>query len=137
MHKYKWADEFSVGNSTLDEQHKELIDILNMLQDKLMGDIQEYEVLQSLRQLQVYAAEHFALEERFMAEMQDSLPSYAQHLQEHREFTDMVNSLIMSFVQEGAAIAWKLFIFLAEWLIDHICKTDALLKGRLPQEAAS
>ena len=32
---YEWQDSFSVGNKTMDEQHKKMIGILNQLHDAM------------------------------------------------------------------------------------------------------
>lgn len=131
MEKYQWTDELSLGISALDDQHKILVSILGQLQDKLMDNMQEREVLQLLRQLQQYAAEHFALEESLMEAVRDSVPNYTAHILEHQKFITEIHSLIMNFVGEGASVAWKLFTFLAEWFLEHIKKTDHTLKDCL------
>lgn len=136
MQIYQWSDDLSVGIITIDDQHKELVRMVSKLQGKLMGGLQEHEVMDLLRQMQQYAVEHFALEERLMAPLGDIIPNYQAHLLEHQEFITMVNSSLMSFVEEGTAITWRVFIFLADWLINHIQETDLVLKDYLTVDGA-
>lgn len=135
MQSYQWSDQLSIGIEEIDLQHKNLVELLGELQQKLLSKLSDVEILEVLRRLQNYAKEHFSLEEALMEPLKAQVPNYALHISEHRNFEDTVQGLMYRFVQEGHDVAWQMFIFLGDWLVRHIQQTDAVLGRSMRQQA--
>lgn len=137
MQNYQWSEELSVGIRLIDDQHKQLVLMLGELQEKLLLQMAERDIVHVLHRLQNYAKEHFELEEGLMFDIRDDVPNYAEHMEEHRDFISNVAELMMRFVQEGNKVAWELFIFLGDWLVNHIQQTDVVLGSCLRSHGKS
>ncbi|HEY5762922.1 MAG TPA: hemerythrin domain-containing protein, partial [Rhodocyclaceae bacterium] len=72
VRKFVWQESFSVGDATIDAQHRRIIEILNLLYDLLHSDAVGEDLTNGLREvfweLHSYVAEHFAYEEQRMAD---------------------------------------------------------------------
>ena len=77
MH-YVWKPEYSVGDSKIDAQHRQLIALANFLADACEDDLDDVAVEKAFKTLFDYTRNHFSDEERYFAEL-----NY-QHLEEHR-----------------------------------------------------
>ncbi|MEQ1630208.1 MAG: bacteriohemerythrin, partial [Gallionella sp.] len=78
---FAWSEKYSVNIKAIDEQHKELVNILNRLfvaVSKREGDLVIAAILDALIN---YTQTHFALEERLMsqAKYKDLVPHIAEH----------------------------------------------------------
>ena len=62
----EWKPEYSVGSQAIDDEHREMIDLINTLRVEL-GDAADKESIERfLGDIQSGIAMHFALEERLM-----------------------------------------------------------------------
>jgi hemerythrin-like metal-binding protein len=117
MEPLEWKDSFSVGNAHLDEQHKGLIALINMLDDADMtGPV--------LEQLQIYGEEHFRDEERLMEEAgYDGLPA---HREQHAAFVEWLESAHQAQRRGEVAALLRDGVrdYLKNWLVNHILVSD-------------
>ena len=118
----EWQDEYSVGVTELDEQHKNLLNIINSL---LVGQANEYDAIQfseAISSLIHYAYVHFATEERYLA--QANYPDIKAHVLDHVGF--IMKTLELSLkVHEGTKDnRLDLLRYLEKWYSFHILGID-------------
>ncbi|MES9883051.1 MAG: bacteriohemerythrin [Sedimenticola sp.] len=117
-----WNDAYSVGVAALDEDHKELIRLLDKFQtayDYHTGD--EFERA-TLDELVTYTKNHFAHEEGVMEE--HGYPAFEEHKAKHREMALQVEGFLQDYEKRGHEALGELSSFLFRWLIEHIEGTD-------------
>ena len=59
-----WRDEFSVGVAAVDHEHREMIALINELDQAMQSDASQAAVVQALGEIYARISAHFALEER-------------------------------------------------------------------------
>jgi hemerythrin len=122
----RWTEKMSVGVQEIDDDHKELIRIINRLAADADAEERRNAVRQSLIALHRYAEFHFAREEKVMAAC--GYPGQEEHKKEHRYFVDQIGELTQRFDQgpEQAArvVNEALLTFLQDWLSHHILIED-------------
>ena len=81
----KWDDKYSVGISSIDEEHKKFIDIINKVIDAKQRTDSSKEITEILHEMNSYVLTHFANEETYMIKF--NYPEYEFHKKEHQGFT--------------------------------------------------
>ena len=119
---FKWLPDYSVNIKTIDDQHQELVNILNRLfvaVSKREGDKAIAGILDALTS---YTKTHFALEERLMreAKYKDLIP----HMEEHRKLIAQLDGLCNKHMMEEKPIYFEMLSFLKSWLREHIQGVD-------------
>lgn len=124
MDTLMWRDEYSVGYSLIDEQHKELFRRINSFGEALW-DGQGKELLAAhLRYLADYVVSHFQTEEGLMKDHQ--FPHYATHKPVHDAFVQEV-SHVLGAIADGrldTATAISVFERSCTWTRDHVRGMD-------------
>ena len=118
-----WDDNlYSMGQPTVDGQHRRLFDLINQLHDATQAGKGNEAVGAVLGSLIDYVNVHFAAEERLMAAC--GYPGLEAHRQDHARLTQRVLELQQRFQQGHAIAAVQLLDFLGEWLSSHIQCSD-------------
>jgi hemerythrin len=122
----QWTSTLSVGVPEIDEQHQELFRRIDRLLDAMLHQDRS-EVGQLLAFLHGFVLEHFAAEERLMAEVE--YPDAERHILEHREFARGLAQVEADFAAHGAtaAVVFRLEQQTVGWLMDHVYFTDVAL----------
>ncbi len=81
----EWDDKYSVGISIIDDEHKQLIGIINKAIAARQHSNNSEEIIEILNEMNKYALTHFADEEAYM--VQFDYPDYEQHRKEHQGFS--------------------------------------------------
>ncbi len=123
-----WREQLSVGNDTIDADHKYLIDIINRAEQGMAAKNLKG-LAAALESLSRYSQEHFAREEKIAkAAGYEQVPSLNQSHVALIEQLDQVKTEI-SQMQEWSPEAVERFAnLLRSWLIDHVVKEDLLMK---------
>jgi len=124
MKAFTWDQRFETGLEMVDQQHRHLVDLVNVAGNILLGGKASETELQDLfGQLADYAIYHFNEEERLMVEIGVDPRHVDAHKIQHREFlkqvTMMWNNRALS--KDPAAM---LHGFLSSWLSMHILGQD-------------
>lgn len=127
MQKIEWGERFSVGVTTLDDQHKELIRMINFLIDNQDAGADSEPVADVLQNMTQYAGYHFGTEERLM-EAYD-YPQYSSHQTEHTEFKAKATRFCMDAIAHKNALAGDVLTYLSAWLTKHILESDMKYKA--------
>lgn len=124
---FPWNKNFDTGIKDIDEQHRQLVYILNKLANSLVYD-NELETENIFQELADYAHYHFSQEEVIWAGYlgQDTL--YKDHLESHSSFLPKV----LKIKEQGAdkplqKVVEDIIQFLIRWLAFHIIDDDKRL----------
>lgn len=117
-----WKPDYSVGNKTMDDQHKVLLGMLNELFDHMAKGTGPDQLEKTFDQMTKYARSHFLEEETLMARY--GYKDIEQHKREHQVFTARISELRFKFMSGNKTMAIEVVNFLKEWLLKHICGTD-------------
>ena len=125
MRDLVWDKILSVGVDEIDDDHRRLVDLFNILNHSVTeGDAPEYlaAVLEELINCTVW---HFSHEERLM--LKYGYEGLAEHKQEHQDLINSAKELQQQILQAGKLVASKDLEFLEHWLTEHILSTDMKL----------
>ncbi|MFO0585546.1 MAG: hemerythrin family protein [Anaeromyxobacter sp.] len=118
----RWTDDLATGIEAIDAQHRGLYDAVNELHG-IMRSHELSEVSTVLEALETYAAQHFRLEEREMAEA--GYPGLAAHAGAHRAFAlEFERQRLALHPTPTASGVVELSAWLTDWLRDHVRKVD-------------
>ncbi len=124
METFVWNERFTTGLEAVDEQHHHLVDIVNLVGDILVAEHSSAEDMEAIfKQLADYARQHFATEEKLMAEVGVDPRHIASHKHHHTQFVEQV---VRMWRSRGtmANPAETLHGFLTSWLSFHILDED-------------
>lgn len=127
----EWRDEYATGVTSVDEEHKELIGLINELALELRNDLHTIENIESyLGEIHAKIAAHFALEERFMKEQ--SYRRYDSHKQDHERLLDDIREIMINY-RTGSYLKFEkaLVQHLNDWFMVHFTTHDTLMHGEL------
>ena len=131
MNDIEWGNVLSVGNDEIDDDHRLLIELFNMLNHSISeGDDPDYlaAVLEELLNCTIW---HFSHEERLM--LKYGYEDYAEHRAVHQELIKSAKSLQQKVLQEDRSLASEELEFLEKWLTEHILSTDMKLGSYLAE----
>ncbi|UZE96293.1 bacteriohemerythrin [Alkalimarinus alittae] len=117
-----WKDEYSVGIESIDNDHKNLLKLINQLQTSSLYYTGENFDKDALSELIDYTKFHFAREEKMMEE--HGYPDFEAHRQQHRKMTDSVVRKVLEYEADSEKTVEDLLEYLKSWLINHINGTD-------------
>ena len=127
MEKIIWNENFSVGIRKIDEQHKEIIRIINKLIESNEKRVDSELISETLMKMTQYALKHFKTEENLMSEY--NYPEYEKHKEEHILFRKKTVSFSLDTMSHKKEIPDEVLSYLREWWINHILVTDAKYKS--------
>lgn len=144
MGSFVWSEQFVTGISTVDEQHRRLVDLINgygelVTENRLARADQE----QALTALASYADYHFRDEDALMSETGLDPRHLESHRREHGAFLRDVELIAARALAGDDAAPVDLLDFLVHWLAYHILVQDqnmarqrrAIAAGASPTEA--
>lgn len=120
-----WSDAYRVGVDSLDRQHQQLFSLMNEVYRELKEGASSEQIKGSLDELLVAAQNHLQHEEMLMdrANYEDA----RQHKDIHAKLMIDMRRLGEHYQNTGTDQALlELVLFLKQWLISHIFKTDKL-----------
>jgi hemerythrin-like metal-binding protein len=120
----QWQDEYSVGVKELDDQHQNLLNIINSLLTETGDEYDAIKFSESISSLVHYAYVHFATEERYLSQM--NYPDIKSHILDHVGF--IMKTLELSLkANEGAKDSrLDLLRYLEKWYSLHVLGIDRL-----------
>ena len=118
-----WDNAFSVGFEPIDNQHKELVTMINELFEscKQGASVADKAFLQTIKKAAEYARNHFSDEDKYM--VQAHFPNLNEHRKQHDDFLATVLKAINEF-KAGNTAPIELARFLKKWLLNHIAVSD-------------
>lgn len=124
--KIEWSSEYSVGISSIDEEHLRLINLINKLNEGISKKESKNLLEPIFDQLIEYTLEHFKNEEELMKNS-----NYCE-LEEHKIEHKKLMQTVMDLNKEKFYIfPQNVSEFLNSWLINHILNCDIKYKGQI------
>lgn len=118
----KWTSDLSVGDHSIDDDHKELFSLVDELHS---ADMSHDYINSILDRLKAYTQGHFAREELYMK--QAGFPGLEDHLKEHESFIEWletIRSTYARFPQSPFIFGDSVNGYLQRWLRQHILEED-------------
>lgn len=126
-----WNDHLSIGNATIDSDHKNLIIVVNRVKEAIMARDRDA-LSKSFELLDTYIAIHFRNEEKIAEAI--NYP-FAQNKLEQKqliyEMKYMIRGLELNMGHWPDSLVDRYSRFLSGWMADHIIKTDMKMKPYL------
>lgn len=123
-----WSKQMSVGNQTIDTEHKKIFDLVNEV-DRVIGTKDAALIAQALNQLEETTRAHFENEEKIARAI--DFP-FEDHVLEHKYILDEFQQIkaLLSANQDSwsESVAEYYFDFLSTWAIDHVLEDDMKMK---------
>lgn len=117
-----WKEEYTIGLETIDQQHRKFIDILNKLSKSFLSQDDRKEVAIVLKELEEYAENHFAFEEKYFRDF--NYEDSEEHKKHHEVFRSQIQSFWEQLKNENELLKYDLLQFMDNWLTAHIVKED-------------
>jgi hemerythrin-like metal-binding domain len=131
----RWSNSFSVGNTTIDEQHKELIAIINEVTRLISEEDFDYSnIVELIRRLEDYVKFHFDEEENLM--LKYDYPQIEVHTNQHNQLRYKVFNTKIYDIDTPKEFYTEALIYLMDWLAKHIMQTDKQLANYIKTKEA-
>jgi hemerythrin-like metal-binding protein len=117
-----WNSNLSVGYDEIDNQHKELIKLINELFSAFIEKKHLNFIIEVVSRLTDYTIYHFHAESEIFKKY--TVTNLTSHLKEHEEFVIQVAAFSKDLKQNPNALTFKVMNFLQKWTLDHIQGTD-------------
>ena len=118
----RWDSSLQLGIGQIDEQHKQLVAMINDLH-RAMKQRQTMAVMGGILQRLVnYTVYHFGHEEKLF--QKHGYPEYDQHKKIHENLVGKVIEFKTKIDRGDSTISMELMDFLKDWLVNHIKGTD-------------
>jgi len=117
-----WSDDLSVKIKEFDDEHKNLVQMINELYDNMKVGKGKEVLEEILNRLVKYTVHHFAHEEKLMN--QYNYPDVKIHKAAHDNLVKQVNELKQNLDSGKTVLTINVLEFLKEWLNAHIMGTD-------------
>jgi hemerythrin len=136
MAQIDWQDTLSVGNDTIDRQHRKWIELYNTF-DRVMTDNSPHEAqsskLDALQLMHEYMLYHFRYEEMLMAN--HGYPGLAQHWRQHKDFDYKLFAYIRRLETDRLVSRSEILDMLHKWLVEHIQQEDQQMQRYLEEKS--
>ena len=120
-----WDESLSVEVDEIDEDHRRLVDLFNILSHSVAeGDATDY-IEAVLEELITCTIWHFRHEERLM--LLYKYEGIEEHKSEHHDLIDSVKALQQKFHKENKLLTNEDIEYLEDWLTEHILGQDMRL----------
>ncbi len=127
LNRISWDNALSTGDTSLDDQHRVLIDTFNELADAIEGGANKDNIGKILSVMKFYASWHFSREEDCMEKYH--CPVADKNVKAHAIFTKNFINYEQEFnqLQNVTELATRMHTDLADWIYNHILAVDAKL----------
>jgi hemerythrin len=120
---FLWDEKYTIGIEYFDKQHKILFKLVNDLSKLINDSAPETSIGNIITELTEYVKVHFKDEENAM--MMNNYEFYWQHKKEHEDLMIQVGKFQIRY-SKGEAISEELFVFIKNWISNHILVTDKI-----------
>jgi two-component system sensor histidine kinase/response regulator len=122
---FPWDNNFNTGLTKVDEQHRKLVDLLNVLASHVAFQTAIPQLNKIFEELADYTVYHFQTEEEIWKTYLGDDPAEGEHRATHARFVAEVVRLKTELgTKPLAQLAEEALAFLARWLASHILETD-------------
>ena len=126
-----WSHILSVEVDEIDEDHRKLVNIFNILNHSVMERVSPEYLAAVLEELINCTVWHFSHEERLM--LKYGYKEIDEHKAAHQELIKGARELQQEILQADKPVADEHIEFLEQWLTEHILTADMRLGSYLSQ----
>ncbi|NNM67367.1 MAG: bacteriohemerythrin [Spirochaetales bacterium] len=119
-----WGPDLQFGLEKIDQQHHQLVDLINELHKAVMLGKSKDEIGKIVKGLADYTVYHFTDEEK--AFQNTPYPYKDQHVAIHKKFVNQVVDLQSQLAAGKTVLGSDTLVFLKDWLVNHIQGTDRI-----------
>lgn len=117
-----WKEKYSVRVKTINDHHKELVRLINELNNAMLYEKGRSEIAKVLNGLVDYTVFHFDYEEKMLEK--NGYDDLANHKKIHVKFVNKIKELKSDFESGEKELSKDVMDFLKAWLVEHIMGTD-------------
>lgn len=118
----KWRESYKTGIVDMDNHHRQLIKLINQLYE-IVRDNTGYESVDAiLHEMANYADYHFRAEENLLE--QHDFPGLEEQRKSHGHYLSQIDELRKNFDKNNRESVQNIYVFLRNWLINHIVLED-------------
>ncbi len=125
----EWKESFSTGIKKIDDEHRELVRMIDRLEKAMERGEAEDILGPVLKNLVEYVRFHFRNEEEVM--VKTGFPDLKRHRVLHRNLVNEVASILNDLKKDRLWTVPELVGFLQHWLVDHILGEDVRIGQHL------
>ena len=122
MEDIVWDKTLSIEVDEIDEDHRRLVDLYNLLYHAVAEEESTDYIDALLEELISCTIWHFRHEERLM--LKYKYDAFEDHKSEHRDLIDSVRALQKKFHKENKLLTSEDIEYLSKWLTEHIVRND-------------
>jgi hemerythrin len=119
---FEWDDSFLTGVGEIDEQHHQLVALIDGFYGKMRTAAPQAGVVRLLKGMIDYTRSHFETEERWMREY--SYPGLDAQIAQHAQFVAKVQDITDRFVTGHMVLSLEITSFLRDWVSQHMLGMD-------------
>jgi len=116
------SDEFWLSIKIIDDQHENLVKLINKFYDSLQEDSYKENLSQIISSLVDYAEYHFATEEELMKKFDFS--EFAEHQAEHNAFILKIKDFSKRYETGKMVLSSEVTRYINNWVNTHLLGTD-------------
>ena len=117
-----WNETFRVGIDILDEQHKKLIEYVNLFYDNLYAQKCPDILIPMLSNLYDYTYYHFKIEEKIL--LQNNHPNIVEHTNDHNTILSTLDSYRCKLSTGSLKLSIEMINYFKNTFILHIITSD-------------
>jgi len=121
MSPIEWDPALGTGDPLVDEQHRNIHKIFNELES---APGRPEDIMRVLELLLDHVVVHFDTEETLMRRVDYPAESMSEHIELHRELTEVARQKVLEFRAGELGGVKPLLDFLREWLVGHVHQHD-------------
>lgn len=129
MRVFKWNSGHAVYLAEIDAEHRAIFHAAGELQKTIEGNAPTERILEGLRALIAAAEDHFAHEERLMAD--SHYLSLSWHKHQHDTARNRLKQFAADLEVEERDAAYLMLEFLSGWMRDHLGVADRMMGAHL------
>jgi hemerythrin len=122
MALFEWSNDLSVNVAEIDSQHRQLIGMINNLNEAMKQRKGKEALEKTLADLLDYAQKHFATEEGYFTRF--AYPQAMAHKAKHSAFVEKVYDFKEEYEAGKLSLTLDVMNFLKDWLKGHIQGED-------------
>lgn len=118
----KWRSSYETGIPSMDEQHQQLIGLINSMYRVLRKEESIDTIEPILDEMAAYAKKHLGDEEALL--QKHGFADLEEHRNFHKSYQEKVTALLREWEQQDEKTAKNIYTFLRQWWLQHIVEED-------------